>query len=174
IAVAGRSDQLVVQIATDERYECLTSCVNSADRQSRRNLGDLRIIAGDGPQLELTRSFNGKARSIFAESCRFGLAAAIKTDQDHWRDGIGRGVISSPSFCSHGVGSWNQNGTRNGVPKKTAGLACLWIGLRRCLGKHAVFGAAQEMSCKFIRSQRKVVGNRAKMLKLSSCLHFVF
>src|SRR5215471_6730754 len=59
-------------------------------------------------------------------------------------------------------------------PNKTAGLACLWIGLRRCLGKHAVFGAAQEMSCKFILSQRKVVVNRAKLLKLSSFLHCVF
>src|SRR5262249_50022307 len=75
---------------------------------------------------------------------------------------------------NHRVGSWNQNGTRNGVPKKTAGLACLWIGLRRCLGKHAVFGAAQEMSCRFILSQRKVVVNRAKLLKLSSFLHCVF
>ena len=84
IAVRG-GDQLVVEVAANERHERSASRMHSTNRQSCRNLGNVRVVAGQHLQLQLACGLDGQAGMLFAEPGRLGFAAAIDAEQNQWR-----------------------------------------------------------------------------------------
>ena len=61
VSIRGGSDQLVIQVATNERHERATGRMNPANRQPSRNFGDPWVIATQNSKLQLGRGFDREA-----------------------------------------------------------------------------------------------------------------
>ena len=85
VSVRGGGDQLVVEVAANERHERSAGRMNPANRQPSGNLGDLWVIAGQHLQLQLGCGFHGQAGMLLSEPCPLRLAAAVDAEQNQRR-----------------------------------------------------------------------------------------
>ena len=106
VSVRSGCDQLVVEVAANERHERAAGRVNSANRQPSGNLGDLWVIARQNFELQLGRGFHGQAGVLLSESCPLRLAAVVDAEQNEWRRAT-HGQCGILRLRSHDDGSWN-------------------------------------------------------------------
>jgi hypothetical protein len=113
VSVRGGRDQLVIEVAANERHEGTAGRVNPANRQPSHDFGDLWVIAGQNFELQLVCGLDSEAGILLSEPCRLRLTVAVDAEQnDRCRGTRGRrGMLRS---CGHDDRSWNQKGTRNG------------------------------------------------------------
>jgi hypothetical protein len=85
VSVRGGCDQLVIEIAANERHEGAAGRVNPANRQPSDDFGDLWVIAGQNCELQLVCGLDSEARVLLSEPCRLRLAVAVDAEQNNRR-----------------------------------------------------------------------------------------
>ena len=73
VSIRGGRDQLVVEVAANERHERAAGRMNPANRQPSGNLGNLWVIAAQNSKLQLVRGFNREAGVLCPNRAPFGL-----------------------------------------------------------------------------------------------------
>src|SRR4029077_17592246 len=114
VSIRSGCDQLVIEVAANERHEGAASGMDPANRQLSGQVGNLRVIARKNFELQLGGGLDGQIGVLLAEPGRLGFAAAIDAEQDQWGR-ASRGRRGMVGFCSHDFSTpWNQKGTRSG------------------------------------------------------------
>ena len=98
VSIRGGSDQLVIEVAANERHERATGRMNPANRQPSGNLGDLWVIATQNSKLQLGRGFDREAGVLLSKPCRLRLAVAVDAEQNDRRR---RGRCWMLRSCGH-------------------------------------------------------------------------
>jgi hypothetical protein len=84
VPVSSGCEQLIVEVAANERHEGAASGMDSANRQPSSKVGNFRVLAGQNLQLQLACGLDGRIGVLLAEPGRLGFAAAIDTEQNQW------------------------------------------------------------------------------------------
>ena len=69
VSIRGGSDQLVIEVAANERHERAAGRMNRANRQPSGNFGDPWVIATQNSKLQLGCGFDSKAGVLLSEPC---------------------------------------------------------------------------------------------------------
>ena len=82
VSIRRGCNQLVVEVAPNERHERPASRMNAAYGQPSGNFGDLWVIAGQNFELQLGRGFHGQAGMVLSETRPLRLAAVVDAEQN--------------------------------------------------------------------------------------------
>jgi hypothetical protein len=82
VPVRSGCDQLVVEVAANERDERAASGMDPANRQLSGKVGNLGVVARQNLELQLGSGFQGEAGVLLSEPGCLRLATAIDAEQD--------------------------------------------------------------------------------------------
>ena len=112
VPVSSGCEQLVVEVAANERHKCPACGMDPADRQLSGQVGNLWVIARQNFQLQLGRSLDSEVGVLLSEPCPLRLAAVVNAEQHQWR-GLthGQGILR---LRNHDDKLLESKGTRHG------------------------------------------------------------